>query len=153
MLIMARDREYSDLLNAVKGKTVSIWTCNTCARLCYGLGGKDSAERLAGRLREDGTDVKEVGSTSAGCIESKLVKDVSFGCDSDMVISLTCDIGARCADSVFAREILNPVVTFGTGFMRADGEPVLLSCDGSGMSTERKLSDLAEITPETASFV
>lgn len=46
MTVMARDRDYPDLLEDVRGRKVLVWTCNTCARMCN-IGGKEAGERLA----------------------------------------------------------------------------------------------------------
>ena len=70
MTVMARDREYDDLLNDVRGRRVLVWTCNTCARLCN-IGGKDAGERLASRLAEDGVDTAGCVCSSAACFMTK----------------------------------------------------------------------------------
>ena len=153
MLIMARDRSYDDLLKDVKAKNVYVWTCNTCARLCYGVGGKDSAERLARKLAEDGINVTGVGSTSASCIGSSVRRTTVPG-DTDMIISLTCDIGAACARSVFQKEALNPIVTFGPGMISEDRGPVLVSVGPDGTVTEKRLTDICGHTSQdTMPFV
>ena len=58
MTVMARDREYDQLLEDVRGRKVLIWTCNTCARLCN-IGGQEAGQRLADRL--SGDDIISVG--------------------------------------------------------------------------------------------
>lgn len=71
MQMMLRDRDYPELLEELKGRKVLIWTCNTCARLCD-VGGRENAEALAGRLREDGVEVVGISSTGASCIASNV---------------------------------------------------------------------------------
>ena len=134
MMILERSMELPELEDLVKGRKVFIWTCNTCARLCNGMGGEDSAQRLAVRLREDGVEVTGVGSTSASCINSKLSSKKSSDIDDcDVVISLTCDTGAICARQVFCKEIIEPFRTLGAGFLDEDGRPHLK--DGTSIST------------------
>ena len=41
--------------------------------------------------------------------------------DYDLVVSVNCDMGARNAAEATGREVLNPVVTFGTGYIDRDG--------------------------------
>lgn len=145
MLIMARDRNYSELLGSLRGRNVYIWTCNTCARLCYGLGGEAAATRLAERLGQDGVNVIGIGSTSAGCIIQKVQRKASAE-GADVVVSLTCNIGAGCISDVSKIETINPVRTFGIGFMDGEGTPILVSDDG----ISRPLSDI--IDPDDASI-
>jgi hypothetical protein len=143
--MVARDRPYSELKNNLVGKKVVIWTCNTCARLCYGVGGKESAERLEAALREDGIDVLGVFDTSASCLEGKVrsrYDEEVFG-KADVVLSLTCNIGALCAKRVFGKEILNPLATVGAGF--ADSErTVFVTEDINGVLSVRELRDIAK---------
>jgi len=153
MLIMAKDCSYDDLLKDVIGRNVHIWTCNTCARLCYGVGGKDSAERLARKLREDGVNVTGINSTSASCIGSNLRRTVVPD-DTDMIISLTCDLGAICARDIFRKEVLNPVRTFGTGIISEDRGPVLIRIDQDGRTIAESLLELCgDRSPDTMPFV
>lgn len=120
MLMIARDRSYSELLENVRGKKVLIWTCDTCARLCNDIGGKESAERLAAALADDGVDVAGVMSTSASCIEKKVIsKRDGLSSEYDSVIALTCNIGAFCAGNVFGKDVINPIVTIGPGYIDA----------------------------------
>ena len=138
MLVMARDRDYPDLLGILKGKRVAIWTCNTCARLCNGIGGTDSCGRLAERLAEDGVEITGVYATSASCLESK-VKDKAgdiLSKDPDIILSITCSVGSECASRIFSRECVNPRETFGYGYLTSEGMPVLSSRDGDIQVTE-----------------
>ena len=41
--------------------------------------------------------------------------------DYDLVLAINCDMGARNAEEATEREVLNPVVTFGTGYIDRDG--------------------------------
>ncbi len=138
MMIMRRSVEYPELAEKLRPYKVCIWTCDTCARLCNGLGGKASATALMDRLRADGVHVTGVLSTSAGCIMSKLVDK----CESkeleecDLILTLTCDVGSDCAGIVFMKECYNPVETLGPGYLDenrvpilGDGSVVMMGCD------------------------
>ena len=132
MLILSRDRDYPDLLAPLRGKRVAVWTCNTCARLCGDVGGEDSAERLAAGLRKDGIDVVRVRSVSASCLGSKVAsaaKDL-LSDDPDVILSLTCSIGAGCIGRCTGKDVINPVTTYGHGYLSEDGTPVLSREDG-----------------------
>lgn len=124
MMTMARDRTYGELLQALKGRKVLIWTCGTCARLCDGLGGKDAAADLAARLSADGIGVVGEVHSSACCL---MPKALSMGGSApegyDLVLALCCDNGARNAGTATGIEVLNPVTTFGPGLQDAEGRP------------------------------
>lgn len=134
MQIVERDRGYPELLESLRGRKVLIWTCNTCARLCNGVGGETSAERLSERLSADGIGIAGVLSISASCIIRKIEskKNESGISDYDIVLALTCDIGARCARDVFGCEVLNPVRTLGPGLLDGDGIPVTADGERTG---------------------
>ena len=126
MLIMERGLQYPEILWRVKGKRVAVWTCNTCARLCNGIGGQASAERMAESLRKDGVEVTCVLSTSASCLMAK-VKERDCGeiSSSDVILALTCDMGSRNASAVFGKDVINPLVTLGPGYLDEGGRPFL----------------------------
>lgn len=133
MILMIRDSEYPELLERVRGGKVSIWTCNTCARLCGGIGGKESAERLAESLSDDGVEVFGIVSSSAACLMSK-----AEGCaselhpDTDTVVALCCDMGALNASRACTAEVINPVETLCPGTLGSDGTPLLPSGEPLG---------------------
>lgn len=141
MLIMAREKDYSELLESLRGHRVSIWTCNTCARMCYGIGGKQSAEQLSERLTADGVDVAGVSYTSAACLETKVLdkKEEVLDSGSDVVLALMCSVGAGCAERIFRKEVINPVRTYGFGYLSADGDPILILEGG-----EMKLKEVSQ---------
>lgn len=127
MLIFVRDRDYSELLSSVHGKKVAVWTCNTCARLCNGIGGTEAAERLAEALRRDGIDVIGVRSVSASCLEEKVCARLEKEplSEADVLISLTCDSGSLCTARLSCKEVINPLITLGRGYLSKDNVPVL----------------------------
>lgn len=126
-MMIARTAGYDEILAQVKGRTVAVWTCNTCARLCNGMGGNEAADRLADKLRADGVRVSASVSTSAACLMSKVnvrIPEIPDG--TDVVISMTCDIGVLCAYDAFDADVISPFVTIGTGFIDSDGEPMVM---------------------------
>jgi len=143
--MVARDRPYSELLGDLGGKKVAIWACNTCARLCYEIGGSASAERLADALAKDGVEVLGVLHTGASCLERKVAEknDPEIIGKADVVVSLTCNIGAHCARTVFGKEVLNPLATLGAGFVGADGR-IFIYGEKDGAPIVRGLSEAAE---------
>lgn len=145
MLMVARDRPYSELKDSLKGKRVAIWTCNTCARLCFDIGGTESAERLASALRNDGIDVLGVLHTPASCLEKKVREkyDGEQIGKADAVVSLTCNIGALCAERAFGKDVINPVATVGCGFV-GEGRKLFVCGDKDGVLEIRELSEIAE---------
>ena len=143
MMMIARNKEYSDILNAVRGKKVAVWTCNTCAKLCNGMGGMEAAYTLAESLRADGVDVKSLGSVSAGCLMSKVMPKANEMRDSaDVVISLTCDVGVTCAIKAFRKDVLAPFVTLGLGYADENGNMTIIS--GIGVHAPVNLEEFAK---------
>jgi hypothetical protein len=145
MLMVARDRPYSELRDFLKGKKVAIWTCNTCARLCFDIGGEVAAERLASALKNDGVEVLGVLHTGASCIEKKVREkyDEEMIGRADVVLSLTCNIGALCAKRAFGKEIFNPIATLGAGFV-GENRRIFLCEDKDGGLVVKELLKVAE---------
>ena len=139
MLIISRSMDYPELLGRLSGKRVLIWTCNTCARLCNGIGGTEASERLAGRLSEDGVEVVGVVSTSAACLTDKVIgkKDEVLSKDPDIILSMTCSAGDLNAGKVFGKESMNPIITHGYGILAEGGRPELLDGTPVGDLSER----------------
>ena len=142
MLIMARDRTYGELLESLKGKKVHIWTCNTCARLCYELGGRVSAERLAAKLKADGIVVTGISAVPASCMDTSVKKGI-VSPDTDLVVTLTCDMGSELAGAFIGKELINPIETFGPGMFTDDDGPVLVTKDDNGKLLKKRLLDLS----------
>ena len=111
MMVVRRSMDYPQLRDMLRGKRVAIFTCNTCARLCNEVGGKDSAERLAARLRKDGVDALKAVSVSAACLMGKVraVSDDPVVSMCDVIVTLVCDVGSACAGTCFGKDIVNPV--------------------------------------------
>jgi len=131
MMMILRSMNYEDVLRIVKGKNTVIWTCGTCAKICNGIGGQDAADRLAERLRKDGTNVSASVSVSAACLMSKVIrKETDIPKDTDLIISLTCDIGVECASKAFGKDVLAPLTTIGCGFVDTDGSLMVVSEKG-----------------------
>ena len=133
MMIIARSMGYEDILNAVKGKRVVVWTCGTCARLCYGIGGTEAAARLAEELNKDGVNASAV-HVSAACLTAKVKVKADGLKEADAVVSLTCAVGDACLRNMFRGEIITPLITLGHGYADADGSFIVTSGDGVTMS-------------------
>ena len=153
MLIMARDRSYEELLETLRGKKVHIWTCNTCARLCYELGGRASAEKLAAKLKLDGIAVTGISAVPASCMDTSVKKGV-VSADTDIVVTLTCDMGSELAGDFIKKDLLNPINTFGPGMFTDDDGPVLVTRSDDGTLLKKRLLDLSGTNnPEDIPFV
>lgn len=137
MMILRRGMDYPELRDSLRGKRVAIWTCGTCARLCNGIGGRDSAERLASKLRSDGVQAVCSIAVSASCMMEKVAEradDPVLGM-CDVVVALACDVGSECARACTGKEVLNPLETLGPGYLDgnripilSDGRVVLMGC-------------------------
>lgn len=138
MMMVYRCWDYAELLERMVGKRPLIWTCNTCARLCNGAGGREAAERLAEALRGDGVDVFGVAWTSAACLGEKVVRDLPQG-DYDCILTLTCDQGSHLVSEVSGKDVEGGLCTYGPGYMTADGR--LFVC---GILVSIELGELIE---------
>ena len=143
-MVMARDRDYPELVESLRGRHVLIWSCTTCARLC-GITGRDGAAALESRLKADGIDVVGSASTSAACLMPKVAERMPSDLEYDTVLALTCGIGASCASRHSCVQVVNPVETFCYGYMDASGEPVAMLPSG-----ERPLR---ELSPRSGPFL
>ncbi len=144
MIAMARDSDYPSLLGKLEGRRTLIWACNTCARFC-GVGGIANAEDLAGRLSSDGITVTGIVSSSACCFMKKAIamNDESDG-THDVVLALCCDMGSRNAKEATGKEVLNPIVTFGPGYLDSDGVPHIASVICGETIMDETLEEVAE---------
>jgi len=143
MMMIARSAEYEDVLNSAKDRKVSVWTCNTCARMCNGVGGQQAADRLAAKLKEDGVDVRRSMSVSAACLMSKVnAKAAEMSENADAIVSLTCDVGVLCAARAFGKDVIAPLITLGSGYIDGDGTLIVTSCNG--LESPAPLNEVAE---------
>ncbi|MDN5357868.1 MAG: hypothetical protein AB7D42_02525 [Candidatus Methanomethylophilaceae archaeon] len=133
MIIAGRNRDYKELSESLSRKRVLVLACNTCVKLCGGLGGADAAERLSDKLSKDGIDVTGTMVVSASCIGSRVREkfDPEMLASFDVILSLTCPLGASCVAAVSGKDICNPVETIGIGYLDEDGTPIVVSgsCD------------------------
>lgn len=143
MIMMVRDRGYSELRDSLEGFRVGVWTCNTCARLAN-VGGSDAAARLIEALNRDGVEAFSVGATSASCIEKKVREKLDNSKDPEVIVSLTCDVGAHCARRVSGKEVINPLVTIGPGYIDPEGRNISYVRNSDGTYDECPVEDVAK---------
>ena len=143
MLVMARDRDYGDLVAELRGRSVLVWTCDTCARFC-GIGGWDRAEDIASRLSSDGIAVAGVVRSSACCFMRKAREMAASAEGYDTVLALCCDMGARNAAEATGLPVVNPVITFGPGYLDDGGEPRVASVVCGSTVADEPLDEVAE---------
>lgn len=144
MIVMARDRTYEGLLEDLRGRKVLILTCNTCARFC-GVGGREAAADLASRMFADGIDVEGVESSAACCFMKNAVSSMaSAGERFDTVLAICCDVGARNAAEASGKPVVNPIITFGAGYLDRDGVPHAVSIVCGRTVRDDPLPKLAE---------
>lgn len=133
MIIAGRNRDYKELSNSLRAKKVLMFTCNTCVRLCGGLGGKEAANRLSEKLSVDGIEIVDTYDVSAACIGSKVRGKLTPSKleEFDVILSLTCPLGAACIAMVSGKDVCNPIENIGIGYLDEDGVPIVISgsCD------------------------
>ncbi len=133
VIISGRNRDYRELSESLSKKKVLVLTCNTCVRICGGIGGADAAKRLSDELSEDGIDVIGTICVSASCIGPRVREKFDTGmlARSDVILSLTCPLGASCVAAVSGKDVCNPLEMIGTGYIDEDGVPIVVSgsCD------------------------
>lgn len=102
MIMTLRTMDYEGLKAALpEDARLLIWSCNTCARMCGGFGGKAAVESLANRLSEDGRTVVGAEALNASCFLSAVRKRLERPEFRKMVesathlIPLTCITGTK----------------------------------------------------------
>lgn len=129
MIIAGRNRDYKELSDSLRAKKVLVFTCNTCVRLCGGIGGREAADRLSAKLSKDGIDIVDTFDVSAACIGSKVHKKLTASKleKFDVILSLTCPLGAACIATVSGKDVCNPIDNIGIGYLDEDGVPIVIS--------------------------
>ncbi len=94
------------------------------------MGGDESASELAEHLKDDGADVVGVLSASASCLMRSVIKRKDLIKDvPDVIISLTCNMGARNVREAFGYDVIEPFTTLGYGYLDENGVPHLPNGD------------------------
>ena len=75
-----------------------------------------------------------------GKVRAKADAELMSG--TDVILSMTCNIGALCAERVFRKEVLNPIVTVGAGFID-ENRKMFVCGEGNKKLTAEELSDAA----------
>jgi hypothetical protein len=145
VIIAGRNRDYKEVAESLRAKKVLIITCNTCVRLCGNIGGRKAAEDLSEKLIGDGIEVTEVIDVSAACIAEKIRNKLTQSKidASDVILALTCPLGASSIASVSGIDIFNPLETIGVGYLDEDGVPIVVS-DSCDFSEETPADEAAE---------
>ncbi len=111
----------------------------------FNIGGKEAGERLVGRLAKDGVEMTGSVCSSAPCNMSKANRmEASVKGEYALVVALNCDMGARNATEATGRDVLNPVVTFGTGYLDRDGRNRLATIVCSRTVYDEDAEEVAE---------
>jgi len=102
-----------------KWKKIGIVSCNSCARACE-TGGRDKADELAVKLRQDGFEVVDVELLPMACNVDAAKKSEYKG---DLLVVLACDSGAYTLQSLFPYKTIIPAQnTIGLGARDTQGD-------------------------------
>jgi hypothetical protein len=102
-----------------KWKKIGIVSCNSCARVCE-TGGREKADELAVRLRQDGFDVVDVEVLPMACNVDAARRPNYKG---DLLVVLACDSGAYTLQSLFPTKVIIPALdTTGLGARDTQGD-------------------------------
>jgi hypothetical protein len=111
-----------------------IWSCNTCARMCGGLGGRVSTESLVDMLEKDGMTVIGSEVLTASCFLSAVRKRLErpefrkMVEEATHVIPLTCSTGAALLLKEMPHlKMVDAGRTIGLGYLSESRGPVLTS--------------------------
>ncbi len=100
-------------------ETITIVSCNTCAREC-GVGGVAKADELAERLLCDGYHVTDEIVLPDACSEP-MYRKARIKFDTDAIIVLACSAGISCVKRLYpTKKVL--VVTEDVGLFVTDTE-------------------------------
>jgi hypothetical protein len=150
MIATLRTMTYPQLKGSLeKGARVIIWSCNTCARFCEGMGGREAVERLANRLREDGFEVVHEELVTASCLLDKVISKVErhpdeFG-SADVIIPLTCSEGQRTLEMATDVKVLDACRTVGHGIHSEKGMMITFLVDHGQLDEPISLQEAAEM--------
>lgn len=133
MIVTLRTMDYDGLLASLPaGARVLIWSCNTCARMCGGLGGRDSASTLASMLEEDGRAVVASEVLTATCfinavrgrLQRTELREAVMG--ATHVIPLTCQTGTDVLlEEMPHLQVVKVGMTLGVGYISESRGAVL----------------------------
>ena len=102
-----------------KWKKIGIVSCNSCARVCE-TGGREKADELAARLRQDGFEVVDVEVLPMACNVDAARRPNYKG---DLLVVLACDSGAYTLQSLFPTKVIIPALdTTGLGARDTQGD-------------------------------
>jgi hypothetical protein len=135
MIMTLRTLDYEGLKASLpEDARLLIWSCNTCARMCGGLGGKCSTESLANMLESDGRTVIGREVLTASCFLSAVRKRLERPEFREMVerathvIPLTCSTGAALLLKEMPHlQMIDVGRTIGLGYLSESRGPVLTS--------------------------
>jgi len=126
--ITARLFEYEELkAGLMPTEGVAVFSCDNCARRCYGLGGQEGLTALADRLIGDGFPVVCQGLFRALC--SRKIMQTWFEdrecralpAQFDVIIPLACQAGTALVREFFpVSRVLDVTKTLGTGVTRPE---------------------------------
>jgi hypothetical protein len=126
--ITARLFEYDELKNRLnQTEGIAVFSCDNCARRCYGLGGQEGLTALADKLIADGFSVVCQGLFRALCSRKLLrawLEDKE--CQASLaqigvIIPLACQTGAALVRELFpACKTLDVTKTLGVGVTRPE---------------------------------
>lgn len=123
MIISLRRMTYDDLkTNLKKDDKIVVWACNNCIKFCDGLGGRESMNKLADKLEQDGYGIIRRELIGASCLldlvrkrkmEESTAKTFE---ESTIILPLTCEDGYDNVKHVFNdKKVLNITKTIGLG--------------------------------------
>ncbi|HDP96371.1 MAG TPA: hypothetical protein ENN25_01590 [Euryarchaeota archaeon] len=133
---------YDDLKkNLKKEDKVVVWACNNCIKFRDGLGGRESMNKLADKLEQDGYDIVRRELIGASCLLDLVRKRRTDEAaakafeESTVILPLTCEDGYDNVKHVFSdKKVLNLTKTIGLGvFSTKKGMCVNYPFEGTGL--------------------
>lgn len=136
MIVTLRTMDYDGLLASLpEDSRILIWSCNTCARMCGGLGGRESARALASMLEQDGRTVVASEVLTATCfinavrgrLQRAEFREMVLG--ATHVIPLTCQTGTEVLLQEMPHlQVVTVGRTLGVGYISESRGAVLTTC-------------------------
>ena len=161
MIMTLRTMDYDSLRALLpEDARLLIWSCNTCARICGGFGGKESAAALETLLREDGVEVVANETIAATCFQGAVRKRLANEEFREKVLSATHVIPLTCMTglTVLLQEMPHLQVievgrTVGLGFLSDDGGSVLTDSTIEGLDIPEGGMPLEEVAEALGMFL
>ncbi|HUT27662.1 MAG TPA: hypothetical protein VMW85_06425 [Methanomassiliicoccales archaeon] len=161
MIMTLRRLDYHSLIAFLpRDARVLVWSCNTCARLCNGFGGKEATKVLCSMLSEDGLEVVGGEVSTVSCFKSVIRKRLDradfrmMAEKATHLIPLTCRTGVEMMRNELPwLEIVEVGETVGLGYLSESRGAVLTNSIVEMLDLPEEGIPLSEVAEDLGLFI